>query len=166
MGVRKTKNWDHMGRLLTVELPALIENGARHVMEENARIYQDEVVQMIESQDGDWEDLTEKWVERKVRLGGEADIYRFQDHFLEYLKSSKARRYVKGKYAQSKMFVGARDDIQHDGLSKAPISMYGLAVVLEEHYGRPLFDMAYERTRHEMARNWKHIAEEAGMGWK
>lgn len=132
-------------------------------MYENARIYQDKVIEMIEGQSGGWKPLSEGWITQKASMGGEPGTFRFTDDFLNYLKSDRSRRFVKGKYAESKMYVGARYDVMHDGLS-GQISMGGLAEVLEEHYGRPLFSMAYERTKHEMANNWKKIALEVGRG--
>lgn len=167
MGVRKTKNWDLAGKLFTVEIPALLEMGAREVMRENAEIYMEQVIEMIEEQSGSWPPLTEEWVERKQREGGETDIYKFREEFLNYLKSDRSKQFVKGKWAESKMFVGARDSIFHEGNGKnGPISMFKLAEVLQFEYDRPLFDPAYERVKWTLKANWKHIAETAGVRWE
>jgi hypothetical protein len=166
MAVKMTGNWNRVGRLIEVELPGKISAAARRVMYENARIYQEEVVRIIEEQDGDWKPLTEQWADHKENMGASDDFFRFTDGFLDYLKSDRARQFVKGRYAESRLYFGARNDVIHEGFSKSAISMYRLAVQLEERYGRPLFSMAYERTKSQMEKNWKKIAEESGMRWR
>jgi hypothetical protein len=166
MGVSMSGNWNRVGRLIEVELPGKVSAAARKVMYENARIYQDEVVRIIEDQDGDWKPLTEQWADYKEGMGAPEEFFRFTDGFLDYLKSDQARQFVRGRYAESRLYFGDRNDFIHEGFSKHQISMYRLAVQLEERYGRPLFSMAYERTRHEMEANWKKIAEESGMRWR
>jgi hypothetical protein len=148
------KNWDAVGRLITVEVPKKLEAVARDVIMENAKRYQEAILQTIESQSGGWKELTDEWLNRKDRLGGSEEIYRFHDEFLSYLESDRARQYVKGKYAGGKVFVGARSAVTHTG---SGMNMEQLAYVLQYDYDRPLFEPAFASVESELVQHWKDI---------
>lgn len=146
------KNWDAVGRLITIDVPKRLEEVAKQVILENAKKYQDTVIELIENQEGGWKELSEDWLSRKDRLGGQEDIYRFRDEFLNYLKSERTTQFVKGKFAGSKVFVGARAVVGHGN-----INMEQLAWILQYDYDRPLFEPAFAKVESELVQHWQEI---------
>lgn len=151
MGVR-LKNWNKAGRLLE-GFAADLPNQVEMIMMQNAEIYKNAILQLIEKGDPSWVPKSEEW---KQRSGSETLFIGETGTFYENIESRSMRRVKAGK-GQIRIFVGARYDIMH---SPSGLTMERLAEILQNlpnEGDRPLFGPAYERVRPVLERNFNKI---------
>jgi len=94
---------------------------------------------------GTWPPLTEAWVRRK----GHSNFYEYTNAFLQGIRVE----FVERGPVNYRMFVGVRGDEMHP----RGISMQSLSDVLEIGYGRPLFDLAWNRVEPVIDRKLREI---------
>jgi hypothetical protein len=149
--IKFDRNWANVGQRFTYEIPKGLEDEANAIVEQNAKIYQQSIISMIMEQSGSWTAKSESWSKRvgdHLFLGEKFD-------FAGNLEGEKAKRGLRAKAGEKRIFVGARYDVKHH----SGFSMEQIAEILQSmpDGSRQLFGPAYERVEAQIMANFRKI---------
>lgn len=146
-----TRNWDYAGKLFQFTIPEGLEENINDVIEQVQDIYSQSILELLESQPGDWTPKTEDWAKRS----GSKDLFYGEEGQFVISVTENNRRGLRAKKGDKKIFVGARHDVKHH----SGYSMETLAEILQSvpDGSRNLFGRAYERVEDRINSTFKNI---------
>jgi hypothetical protein len=150
MGVN-LRNWDYAGRMFEFELPKRLEDSADQAVQQAQEIYSNSILEVLESQPGDWTEKSESW----ARRSGTSDLFFGEKGQFFVSVTNNNKRGIRAKRGDKRVFVGARHDIIHH----SGYSMETLAEILQStpDGSRDLFYRAYERVEDQINSVFRNV---------